>query len=373
MSSQDLPLHGVRVLDFSTLLPGPMATLILAEAGAEVVKVERPGSGDEMRTYVPKLGSDSANFALLNRGKSSIAADLKNPAVRDEVLRLAAEVDVVVEQYRPGVMDRLGLGYEDVRAVNPDVIYCSITGYGQGGPDASRAGHDLNYLAESGILGTVVDASGDPQLPHTVIADIAAGTYPAVMNILLALRRRDRVGKGVHLDISMTHGLQPLAYGHLATYYGSGRWPVPGRELLTGGSPRYHIYRTADDRHLAAAPLEDKFWARFTELIELPGQLRRDAGQEDQVIAAVAERIAAQPAEHWHRLFDDEDVCCAIVATFAEAEKSLRVQTDSAHRVVGDGFDVPALPVPLAPELRLHPTAKGYPALGEAARGADAD
>jgi alpha-methylacyl-CoA racemase len=361
----DLPLDGVRVLDFSTLLPGPLATLILAEAGAEVIKVERPGRGDEMRAYSPALGNSSANFALLNRGKSSITANLKDPAARDEVLRLAAEVDVVVEQYRPGVMDRLGLGYEDVLKVNPDVIYCSITGYGQTGPDAMRAGHDLNYLAESGLLGAVVDRDGEPHLPHSVIADIAGGSYPAVLNIVLALRLRDRTGRPSHLDVSMTDNLQTLAYGYRATYLGSGQWPAPGRDLLTGGSPRYNIYRTADGRHLAAAPLEDRFWARFTELIELPEHLRADAGRAELVMIEVAERIAARPAEHWRRCFAGEDVCCTIVATFDEAARSLRIDLDSPHRVAGEGFDVAALPIPLADALRVPPGERPYPQLHE--------
>ncbi len=220
------PLAGIRVLDFSTLLPGPLATLLLAEAGAEVLQVERPPHGDEMRSYVPRLGESSANYALPNRGKRSAAVDLKDPAVRDRLLALATEVDVVVEQFRPGVMDRLRLGYEDFRAVAPAIVYCSITGYGQRGPAAGRAGHDLNYLAESGLLGVVVDERGDPHLPPTVIADIAGGTYPAVLNILLALFRRQATGEGCHLDIGMTPNLSTLAYGYLATHAGSGTWPA---------------------------------------------------------------------------------------------------------------------------------------------------
>jgi len=355
------PLAGIRVLDFSSLLPGPLATLLLAEAGAEVLQVERPPRGDEMRSYAPRLGDSSANYALLNRGKTSAAADLKDPATVERLLGLGAQVDVVVEQFRPGVMDRLGLGYAAFRAVNPAVVYCSITGYGQSGPAAARAGHDLNYLAESGLLGAVVDDQGDPHLPPTVIADIAGGTYPAVVNILLALIRRATTGEGAHLDIGMTPNLSTLAYGYLATHAGSGRWPEPGRDLLTGGSPRYRVYRTADGRHVAAAPLEERFWQRFAELVGLPEQLRDDAGREDDVIAAVAERIAAHPAEHWRGLFDGEDVCCCVVATFEEAAAAQTLRTESAHRVTGAGFDVAALPVPVVDALRREPAGLGYP------------
>lgn len=360
-----LPLDGVRVLDFSTLLPGPMATLVLAEAGADVVKVERPGVGDEMRTYVPRLGDDSANFALLNRGKTSVTADLRDPATRDLVLAWARDADVVVEQFRPGVMARLGLGYADVREVNERIVYCSITGYGQEGPDALRAGHDLNYLAESGLLGDVVDERGDPHLPPTVIADIAGGTYPAVMNILLALRRRDTSGIGAHLDVSMLRGLEPLAYGALATHAGSGAWPEPGAGLLTGGSPRYAIYRTADDRHLAAAPLEQRFWTRFVDLLGLPDDLYDDSGREAEVKATVVARISERTAAQWEATFAGHDVCCSVIATFEEATAAARQRTATEHRVVDDAgaYDVPALRVPLDPSLRASARESGPPAL----------
>ncbi|MPZ63252.1 MAG: CoA transferase [Propionibacteriales bacterium] len=363
MTGDVRPLTGTKVLDFSTLLPGPLATLLLAEAGAQVLQVERPPSGDEMRSYVPRLGADSANYTLLNRGKRSAAVDLKDHAVRDRILELAADVDVLVEQFRPGVMDRLGLGYDDVRAVNPRIVYCSITGHGQTSPSAGRAGHDLNYLAESGLLGNVVDADGDPHLPHTVIADIAGGTYPAVFNILLALLQRSATGQGCHLDIGMTPNLGVLAYGYLATHAGSGSWPVPGSDLLTGGSPRYQIYRTADGRHVAAGALEERFWQRFCDLVELPEELRADQGREDEVIAAVAERIAAHPAEHWRSVFADQDACCSVVATFEEAWRTQALRTRSAHRVVGEGFDVSALPVPVDEQFRASPGPLGSPPL----------
>jgi alpha-methylacyl-CoA racemase len=355
MSADARPLAGMRVLDFSTLLPGPLATLLLAEAGAEVLQVERPPRGDEMRSYRPRLGEDSANYTLLNRGKRSAAVDLKDPAVRERLLELAADSDVLVEQFRPGVMDRLGLGYDDVKAVNPGIVYCSITGHGQTGPSAGRAGHDLTYLAESGLLGNVVDAHGDPHLPHTVLADIAGGTYPAVLNILLALHQRAMTGHGCHLDIGMTPNLGTLAYGYLATHAGSGSWPEPGNDLLTGGSPRYQIYRTQDGRHVAAAPLEERFWQRFCDLVGVPEDLRAEQGRENEVIAAVAERVGAHTADHWRSVFAGEDVCCSVVATFVEAARTQDLRTESAHRIVGDGFDVAALPVPVAEVFRAPP------------------
>jgi alpha-methylacyl-CoA racemase len=203
------PLAGIKVIDFSTLLPGPLASLILAEAGAAVVKVERQGDGDELRGYEPRFGAASVGFALLNRGKRSVALDLKANGARERLLPLLRAADVLIEQFRPGVMDRLGLGYAALATINPRLIYCSITGYGQQGPKAQMAGHDLNYLAETGLLHFAAGADGAPVVPPTLIADIAGGSYPAVLNILLALRARDASGRGCHLDIAMTDHLFP--------------------------------------------------------------------------------------------------------------------------------------------------------------------
>jgi alpha-methylacyl-CoA racemase len=201
------PLEGVRAVDFSTLLPGPLATLILAEAGAEVVKIERPGRGDELRDSAPRLGAASDGFALLNRGKRSLALDLKDPAAIAQLQPLLAAAQVLVEQFRPGVMDRLGLGYAAVRVLNPRIVYCSISGYGQSGPKAGVAGHDLNYLADTGLLALGGGAADVPAIPPGLIADIGGGALPAVINILLALRQAAAIGQGCHLDVAMTDNL----------------------------------------------------------------------------------------------------------------------------------------------------------------------
>jgi len=201
------PLDGILVLDFSTLLPGPMASLMLAEAGAQVIKIERPGSGDEMRSYEPKVDADSVNFHVLNRGKRSISIDLKATDAVERLRPLIERADVVIEQFRPGVMDRLGLGAAAVHAINPRIIYCSITGWGQTGPKAQTAAHDLNYMAETGLLGLTGGRDSAPVLPPVLAADIAGGSMPAVINILLALRQRDQSGKGAVLDIAMGESL----------------------------------------------------------------------------------------------------------------------------------------------------------------------
>lgn len=360
-----LPLSDLRVLDLSTLLPGPLATEMLADAGADVVKLERPEVGDEMRSYHPRHGEASANYAILNRGKTAYGVDFKDPSQVETVLQIATEADVVVEQFRPGVADRLGLGFEAVRALNPDVIYCSISGYGPDGPHAGRAGHDLNYLAESGLLSVVTDSAGSPVLPVTVLADIAGGTYPAVVNILLALRQRDRTGEGVHIQVPMAQNLQVLAYGYVATHQAGDGWPRPSAELLTGGSPRYRIYATADGRHVACAALEQKFWNRLVEIVDLDPSLRDDAGQEAAVIAALADRFASGTADHWRELLANEDVCTSVVSTWEEAVAAGLVEVDGPDRVAtpDGGSEFATNRSPLLPALRRTAGTVPYPSL----------
>jgi len=362
------PLEGIMVLDFSTLLPGPLATLLLAEAGAEIIKIERPGSGDEMRRYTPKFGGDSVNFALLNRGKRSIAIDLKAPGAVGRLDALLRRADVVVEQFRPGVMERLGLGYAQLKAINPRLVYCAITGYGSSGPRAQDAGHDLNYLAETGMLLLSAGADGTPVLPPALIADIGGGAYPAVINILLALQRRAATGEGCRLDVSMSDNLFALMYWAMGDGQVAGAWPRPGGGLFTGGSPRYQIYRTADDRFVAAAPLEDRFWANFCAEIGLAPSLRDDARAPSATRDAVASLIRAAPAAEWQRRFAGKDVCCAVAATLEEA---MRDPHFAAHGLFDWSLSsamgrIAAIPVPVAPEFRATPGDAQAPALGEA-------
>jgi crotonobetainyl-CoA:carnitine CoA-transferase CaiB-like acyl-CoA transferase len=360
------PLAGVCVLDFSTLLPGPLATLLLAEAGAEVIKIERPGAGDEMRSYAPKFGPASVNFALLNRGKRSVAIDLKAPDAAARLQPLIARADVVVEQFRPGVMDRLGLGYATMAAINPRIVYCAITGYGQTGPKAQVAAHDLNYQAESGLLGLAAGVDGAPVVPSALIADIAGGSYPAMINILLALRERDASGRGRKLDIAMADNLFTFMYWALGNGLAAGKWPQPGGDLVTGGSPRYQIYRTQDGRHLAAAPLEQKFWDNFCEAIGLAPEWRDDARDARGTRAAVARIVASRTAAQWREVFAGKDVCCAVVASVEEAlaDTHFRARRLFAQQVAAAGRTISALPVPVDPAFRRD-AALGYPALGE--------
>ncbi len=369
------PLSGIRVLDFSTLLPGPMAGLILAEAGAEVIKIERPGYGEEMRLYEPRFGDGSMNFALLNRGKKSLALDLKDPATIDRLQPLIADSHVILEQFRPGVMARLGLGYDDVRKINPAIVYCSLTGYGQTGPKAQTAAHDLNYIGDTGLLALSAGADGAPIPPPGLIADIGGGALPAVINILLALREAEKTGRGTHLDIAMCDNVLTWQYWAIGTVEAEGRTPVPGKELVTGGTPRYRIYRTADGRFAAVAALEQKFWDNLCDLLALPAALRDDKRDSDATAAGVARIIASQPAAHWEKEFAARDVCCSIVRDMAEAlrDPHFRARKLFDRRVVDGPLSATAIPVPVVPQFRSPDRDAGYPHLGDANDMLDTD
>ena len=359
------PLEGILVLDFSTLLPGPMATLLLAEAGAEVIKVERP-AGEEMRSYQPRWARESINFALLNRGKKSLALDLKSPEDRRRLDPLIARADVIVEQFRPGVMARLGLGYPDVDKINPRVIYCSITGYGQDGPKRDVAGHDLNYIGDSGLLALSMGDAERPVVPPALIADIAGGAYPTVINVLLALQQRARTGRGCYLDISMAGNLFPFTYWALGNGLAAGMWPGNGTDRVTGGSPRYRLYPTADGKIVAAAPLEQKFWDEFCEIIGLDPSLRNDARDPAATAQAVAAAIRGRTAEEWRERFAGRDCCCSIVATLQEAVADPQFRPRFGHLLANEsGATIPALPVPIADGFRAPAgEAQSAPPLG---------
>lgn len=364
------PLQDLLVLDFSTLLPGPLASLMLVECGARVVKIERPGRGDEMRAYEPRAGENSINFHLLNRGKQSIAVDLKAADAFARLRPLIERADVLIEQFRPGVMENLGLGYEALRRINPRLVYCSITGWGQSGPKSHVAAHDLNYMAETGILGLAAGADGAPVVPPVLAADIAGGTYPAVLNILLALRRRERTGQGCYLDIAMGDALFTFAYWAIGNTVMTGDSPKPGKELVSGGSPRYQIYRTSDARFVAAAPLEDKFWDTFCRLIELPLSLRAPDAPVEKVIGTVRALIGRRTAEEWRAAFAGQDVCCSIVDDLQQAMRSPHTVARGIfdRTVLAEGIAIPALPVPIAPIFRSQSATASAPTLGEHTR-----
>jgi crotonobetainyl-CoA:carnitine CoA-transferase CaiB-like acyl-CoA transferase len=359
------PLEGVLVADFTTLLPGPLATLMLAEAGAEVVKIERPG-GEDVRRFGPMLHGYSAPFAQLNRGKKSLIADLKTPEGKADAWKLVERADVLVEQFRPGVMDRLGFGYDAVRARNERIIYCSISGYGQAGPRRDEAGHDINYIGSTGLLSLSPGPADRPVVPPGLIADIGGGSFPAVSNILLALIARAKTGKGVRIDVAMSDAMFTFAWFALATMYATGRNPGPGELRHNGGSPRYQIYPTSDSKLVACGALEQHFWLAFTKAIGLPQALADDERDTSATREAVRKIIASQPASYWKPVFAAADCCVTIVASLEEAlaDQHFIQRGLFDRRVSGpDGSDMPALPVPIDPQLRVDDKSRPFPPL----------
>lgn len=349
-----LPLDDLLVLDFSTLLPGPLASLFLAEAGARIVKIERPG-GEDMRGFPPRFGATSAPFAALNRGKASIEIDLKAPDALARLTPLIAEADILIEQFRPGVMARLGFGFDDLARLNSRLIYCSISGYGQSGPRAQEAGHDINYQAIGGLLGQSLQRGAPAPLPPPLVADIGGGTMPAVLNILLALRRRERSGQGCHLDIAMADAMPAFAWYGLAQGQASGRFPDGGEGLLTGGSPRYGLYATADGWFLAVGALEAKFWNAFCEAIALDPALRDDRRAPDKTHRAIAAIIMAEQAAHWRGLLEPLDCCCTVVRTLEEALADPHLTARGLLEMQAEepgGRRLVSTPLPLAPLFR---------------------
>ena len=360
------PLSGLLVVDFTTLLPGPLATLMLAEVGAEVIKIEQPG-GENARRFPPMIDGESAAFVMLNRGKASMSLDLKNEADRAKLTQLIKRADILVEQFRPGVMARLGLGYEDARALNPRVIYCSISGYGQSGPRVHEAGHDINYIGNTGLLDLQPGPSDHPVIPPMLAADIAGGSFPAVINILLALRARDQSGQGCHIDIAMTDAMFTFTWAALALGVATNRFPAPGEMWLVGGSPRYQIYPAKDGKLIACGAIEQKFWLAFAKAIGLPTTLVDDTQNPKTTRDAVAKLIATRTSDEWRPIFATADCCTTVITPLEEAMRDPHFLERGlfAHQAAtASGKSLPALPLPISPEFREPPGVKKAPKLG---------
>jgi crotonobetainyl-CoA:carnitine CoA-transferase CaiB-like acyl-CoA transferase len=314
------PLEGIRVVDFTQLLPGPAATRLLADFGAEVVKIEPP-AGDPARQAPPFVDGQSSLFAEINRGKKSVVADLKIDRDLQAVVELCASADVVMEGFRPGVMNRMGLGYELLSVRNPRLIYVAITGFGQAGQDALRAGHDINYLALSGALDLIGWPAGPLAVPGFQIADIG-GTLHAVIGTLLALVAREKSGRGQFVDVSMTNAVASLMLLPLTILAGAGRSPRRGDERLSGRYGCYGVYEAADGRWVAVGALEPKFWAALCRELNceqfIADQFAEDARRQeirDHLTAVFRTRTAAE----WEERFRGKDVCVSAVLTLAEA------------------------------------------------------
>ena len=360
-------LEGIKVIDFSTLLPGPLASLFLAETGAEVIKIEKPGVGDEIRLSNPQWGEQSVSFSLLNRGKKSLSLDLKDPKNLKILIPILKEADIIIEQFRPGVMKRLGLDYESIKKINQDIIYVSITGYGQYGPKSMVAGHDLNYIGNAGLLSISMGRENDTVVPPALVADIAGGSYPAVINILLALRKRDLNKEGSYIDLSMTENLFPFMFWGLGSGFAHNKWPGNSDGVLSGGSPRYNIYKTSDGSYVAAAPLEDRFWNKFCEAIELPKKFIKMQNDQEKVIQEIRKIIGQKNKNYWLEVFNKADCCCSIVKSIEEAinDNHFKVRKIFENKIINNlGEEIPALPIPVDMQFRKDQKRASAPSLG---------
>lgn len=357
------PLNSVRVLDLSRLLPGPFCSLILSELGADVVKVEDTTIGDYLRLFPPQKGGLGGAFYAVNRGKRSISIDLKKPEGRDLLLRMIPDYRVVLESFRPGVLERLGLGYEVLSSVRPDVVLCSITGYGQDGPLKDRAGHDINYLALAGVLAAGGVKDGRPALPGVQIADVAGGALWATIRVLAALHQ----GEGAHLDVSMTEGSMSFLLPWLAEMTFGAPPLRRGEGTLNGGQACYGLYATSDaPRHLSVGALEPKFWIALRQALGQPAEMNdpvAPAERQQELRRELEQTFAEQSRDQWAEQLAAADACVEPVLEVEELEQ----HPQHRHRKVFFTLDDPERgPLSL---LRLPmdgtPRATPAPRLGE--------
>jgi len=346
------PLTSLRVLDFTTLLPGPYATMMLADMGAEVVRVESPDRMDLARMMPPHDAGVSTAHGYLNRGKQSLALNLKDPESVARVKALVPEFDVVIEQFRPGVMARFGLDYDSLRAIRPDLIYCSITGYGQTGPYRQRAGHDINYLSLAGVSGYSGRKETGPPPLGIQVADVAGGSHHAVMGILAAVIHRQQTGEGQHVDVSMTDAAFAMNAMAGAAWLAGGEEPGPESGMLNGGA-FYDYYRTSDDRWLSVGSLEPAFAQRLCEAIGRPElaklALSPKPEHQQQLKDAIGNAIAQRSLAEWQVLFDDLDACVEPVLSLREASEhpQLRARNMVIEVPRPDGSGQPQLGHPI--------------------------
>jgi crotonobetainyl-CoA:carnitine CoA-transferase CaiB-like acyl-CoA transferase len=356
------PLAGVRVLDLSRLLPGPFASLVLADLGASVDKIEGPPCGDPLRQLPPLVRGESAVFRALNRDKRSACLDLKRPNGQRALLRMIAHYDVVLEQFRPGVLERLGLSPATMRARNSRLVVCSLTGYGQDGPLAHRAGHDINYLARAGVLGMQGPTEGPPQPLGVQLADIGGGLWSALA-IVAALRQRDASGVGCALDLAMTEASMPFAFAGFAEAFAR-QPPNRGDGRLTGGMAIYGAYLTSDGEVMTLGTLEPKFWSAFCGGAGLETDSTAFVpGPHQAVLREKLRRLfASRSRAQWEQFAREHDCCLEPMLHPHEvlADEQLRARGAFFEIDDGSGDPSPQMRTPLTPREAVHTPAPKY-------------
>ncbi|WP_270578326.1 CaiB/BaiF CoA transferase family protein [Caldibacillus thermoamylovorans] len=363
------PLQSIRVLDLSRLLPGPFCTMLLADFGAEVIKIEAPELGDYARHYEPKIDENSVMFHSLNRNKKSVTLDLKTDEGKDQFLQMVGKADVVVESFRPGVMKRLGLDFPVLEKINPRLIYCAISGYGQTGPYAEMPGHDINYISYAGLLELMGEKDGKPIVPAVQVADLAGGAYPAVTGILLALLEREKSGKGQFIDISMMDGVISLLQSTLPNYLMKNIPSKRGEQMLSGGLACYEVYQTKDGRWLAVGALEMKFWRIFCQKLGKPEWIPL-LNEPDEVQYKLTHDIQTvmytKTLAEWMDIFEDAEACVSPVLTFAELVNHPQVQVRRMFETIEqDGIPVKHIGIPIKLSRTPGKIRTAAPKLGE--------
>jgi len=334
-------LRGLRILDLTRLLPGPFCTLYLTQMGAEVIKIEEPGGGDYARQMSPEM------FTLINRGKRSLTLDLRKPEGAEAFRRLVATADVVIESFRPGVMDKLGCGYETLKAINPRLVYAALTGYGHSGPWKHRAGHDMNYCGYAGVLEQTGAATGAPALSGFQIADLAGGALTCALGVLAAVIGAKASGAGCFVDAAMLDGTLALQAVTLSQQRMLGQAPARGQDMLTGALPNYAVYECADGKHVAMAALEMKFWQNFCAAVQRPDLARLPLAPGvagDKTRRELVALFKTRTRDEWEALLGDADACVSAILTPAEA---LQTEQIKARGLIEDVGGKPAFGLPL--------------------------
>lgn len=325
---QPPPLKDMHVLDLTRLLPGPYCSLLLADMGADVIKVEDLQAGDYLRFNPPLTSSGmSVHYHMLNRNKRSVAIDLKKREGRELLLELAGWADVLIEQFRPGVMESLGLDYDTISEVNPTIVYCSITGYGQDGPYRDVAGHDINYLGYAGVLGLTGKADGPPVICGVQIADLGAGGMFAAMSVLSAYVYRRNTGRGQHLDVSMMDGAISWLTINTGDFFVTGEPPGRQEFFLHGSYPCYNVYEAADG-YMTVGALEGKFWKRLCEIMGKPEYAKEQFSEElrDEIFEWLRDTFKKKTRDEWMEVFEGEDCCVGPVLDLKEVSEDPQVK-----------------------------------------------
>ncbi|MDQ6660405.1 MAG: CoA transferase, partial [Chloroflexota bacterium] len=359
-----------RILDLSRLIPGAYASQMLADFGADIIKVEEPGMGDYGR-FMPPHGPAGMGllFLAINRNKRSITLNLKSEEGRAIFLRMVKQADGILESFRPGVLERLGLGYEQLKEVNPGIIYCAISGYGQDGPYRLRAGHDLNYAGYAGLLYYNRGSNGDPAMPATQLGDLAGGSFLSVIGILTALVGRGQTGEGRKIDVSMTEGVMALLPVIASTYLNTDKAPRPNHSTLDGGLPCYNIYETQDGKYVTLAALEPKFWHTFCTTIGhlelLPFHMPVGPGERDEAMNILRAIFKTKTRDEWLAQLADIDACIGPVYSIDEAMNDENAQARGVSisgEIGNEAFNtLPSFPriSDVEPEQRYAPPTLG--------------